>query len=121
MRIIRKAEVEEIDATNDAIFTGGSVSRRRLVNEDLTEQFSFNIVSFGPGARNKLHTHTSDQVLFATEGVGYVGTEDEKEMMSTGDTAFIPAGEKHWHGATEGSSFSHVALLSPTSRTAIFE
>ena len=121
MKVIKKAEVEEIDATNDAIFTGGAVSRRRLVNEDLSEQFAFNIVSFGPGARNKLHTHTSDQVLFVTEGVGYVATEDETEMVSTGDTAFIPAGEKHWHGATDESGFSHVALLSPTSRTAIFE
>ena len=121
MKVIRRAEVEEIDATNDAIFTGGRVSRRRLVNEDLTEQFAFNIVSFGPGARNKLHTHTSDQVLFVTEGAGYVGTEDDTEMVSPGDTAFIPAGEKHWHGAMEDSSFSHVALLSPTSRTEIFE
>ena len=118
---MRRAEVEEIDATNDAIFTGGSVSRRRLVNEDLSEQFAFNIVSFGPGAKNRLHTHTSEQVLFVTEGVGYVGTEDTTEMVSVGDTAFIPAGEKHWHGATEDSSFSHVALLSPTSRTEIFE
>ena len=55
---MRKAEVEEIDATNDAIFMGGSVSRRRLVNEDLSEMFAFNIVSFGPGGRNRLHTHT---------------------------------------------------------------
>ena len=77
--------------------------------------------SFGPGARNKLHTHTSEQVLFVTEGVGYVGTEDETARVSVGDTAFIPAGEKHWHGATDESSFSHVALLSPTSKTAIFE
>ena len=121
MKVMRKAEVEEIDATNDAIFTGGSVSRRRLVNDDLSEQFAFNIVSFGPGARNKLHTHTSEQVLFVTEGVGYVGTEDETARVSVGDTAFIPAGEKHWHGATDESSFSHVALLSPTSKTEIFE
>ena len=121
MKVMRKAEVEEIDATNDAIFMGGSVSRRRLVNEDLSEMFAFNIVSFGPGGRNRLHTHTSDQVLFVTEGVGYVGTEDETAMVSVGDTAFIPAGEKHWHGATESSSFSHAALLSPTSRTTILE
>ena len=39
---MRRAEVEEIDATNDAIFMGGSVSRRRLVNEDLSEMFAFN-------------------------------------------------------------------------------
>jgi len=26
---------------------------------------------------------------------------------------FIPAGEKHWHGATRDSAFSHIAIMPP--------
>ena len=121
MKVIRRDDVDELDATDAPIFVGGRVSRRQLVNKDLSEQFAFNIVSFGLGARNKLHAHTSDQVLFVTEGVGHVGAEDETHTVSLGDTVFIPAGEKHWHGAAGDSEFSHIALLSPTSQTEIFE
>ncbi|MDA1347881.1 MAG: cupin domain-containing protein [Chloroflexi bacterium] len=121
MKVIRSDEVEEQDATEAPIFFGGRVSRRLLVNKDLSKQFAFNIVSFEPGARNKLHTHTSDQILFVTDGAGHVATEGETFTVSEGDTVFIPAGEKHWHGATEDSEFAHVALLSPTSQTEIFD
>ena len=121
MKVIRSDEVEEQDATEAPIFFGGRVSRRQLVNKDLSKQFAFNIVSFAPGARNKLHTHTSDQILFVTQGAGHVATEGDTFTVSEGDTVFIPAGEKHWHGATEDSEFAHVALLSPTSQTGIFD
>ena len=121
MKVIRRDDVDELDATDAPIFVGGKVSRRQLVNQDLSQQFSFNIVSFGPGARNKLHAHTSDQVLFVTEGAGRVGDENETHTVSQGDTVFIPAGEKHWHGAGPDSEFSHIALLSPTSQTEILE
>ena len=121
LKVIRGDDVDELDATDAPIFVGGKVSRRQLVNKDLSQQFAFNIVSFGPGARNKLHAHTSDQVLFVTEGVGRVGDENETHTVSQGDTVFIPAGEKHWHGAGPDAEFSHVALLSPTNQTEILE
>ena len=34
--------------------------------------------------------------------------ETEKKVITAGDVVLIPAGEKHWHGATEESEFSHI-------------
>ncbi len=119
MKIIRKNEVEAQDATDAPIFVGGKVARRPLVGGDVSSYFNFGIVEFAAGARNKLHTHTSDQVLYVTKGRGLVGSENECFEVGEGDLAFIPAGEKHWHGATEDSDFAHIALMHPDSVTKI--
>ena len=85
-----------------------------------TDQYSFSLVSFYDGAKNHFHTHTSDQILFATEGVGIVANESEEIRMKAGDTAFIPAGEKHWHGAADAEDFFHISLTRPDSVTEMF-
>ena len=121
MKVIKSDDVTEIDASDAPIFFGGKVSRRPLVGDGASKFFNFNIVSFAAGARNKFHTHTSDQVLFVTEGRGIVATEQEEVVVSEGDTILIPAGQKHWHGATPESGFAHVALTTPDSETTIFD
>ena len=80
----------------------------------------FALVSFYDGAKNHFHTHTSDQILFATEGVGIVANESEEIQMKAGDTAFIPAGEKHWHGAADSEDFFHISITRPDSETEMF-
>ena len=79
------------------------------------------------GAKNKFHAHTTDQVLFVISGEGYVASESEEVRIAEGDTAFIPAGEKHWHGAADGHDFTHIALTGAgqrhdrsTTRTAVW-
>ncbi len=62
----------------------------------------------GKGIRNKFHAHDAEQVLIVTEGRGIVATEDKESVVAVGDVVLIPAGEKHWHGATEDSEFSHI-------------
>ena len=119
MKVIRNGEVAEQDATNAPIFFGGKVSRQPLVGGDISKNYNFALVNFSAGARNKFHTHTSDQILFATRGTGIVATESEEEELKEGDTAFIPAGEKHWHGATSDSDFTHISLTTPDSQTEI--
>ena len=69
------------------------------------------------GSKNHFHTHTSDQILFATHGVGIVANKQEEIQMQEGDTAFIPAGEVHWHGAADGNDFFHISLTRPASQT----
>ena len=59
---------------------------------------------------DKFHSHDSEQVLIVTSGRGYIATEAEKIEITPGDVVLIPAGEKHWHGATEDSDFSHIYL-----------
>jgi quercetin dioxygenase-like cupin family protein len=72
--------------------------------------FNMSNVNFSAGARNKFHTHSSDQVLIVTAGTGIVATDDGESIVNVGDLVHIPAGEKHWHGATKDSDFSHISL-----------
>ena len=120
MEVVRQENIEAQDATNAPLFYGRKVTRKPLVGDPKTDQYSFNLVSFYDGAKNHFHTHTSDQILFATEGVGIVAYESEEIRMKAGDTAFIPAGEKHWHGAADSEDFFHISLTRPDSATEMF-
>ena len=69
-------------------------------------------VLFEPGARTDWHTHPDGQVLYIASGAGKVQKDGgETVRVSAGDVVYSPAGEKHWHGATETSYLMH---LSPT-------
>jgi quercetin dioxygenase-like cupin family protein len=68
------------------------------------------IVNFGKGVRNKFHTHSGDQILIITAGKGIVATETEEKAVTVGDVVLFPAGEKHWHGATQDSELSHITV-----------
>jgi len=67
-------------------------------------------VTFKDGARNRLHSHTTDQILIVTAGLGLVATEREEREIAPGDVAFIPARERHWHGARPGHDLTHWAI-----------
>jgi 4-carboxymuconolactone decarboxylase len=69
------------------------------------------VVTFEPGARTNWHTHPLGQALIVTQGSGFVQRwGGSREQIQPGDTVWIPAGTKHWHGASETSSMSHVAI-----------
>ena len=119
MKIIRIADVPKEDSSDAPIFFGGAVSRQDLVTEKSSKFFNFSVVNFDAGARNKFHIHTSDQILLVTHGRGIVATEDQEHEVTEGTTIHVPAGEKHWHGATADSSFSHITLTAAGSSTDI--
>lgn len=116
MKVI-KPDAVPAESADSPLFTGGPVTRQPLVTPNMGNDFNINIVNFSPGARNKMHIHTSDQVLFVTVGKGIIATETEQEVITTGDVVHIHAGEKHWHGATPDSAFSHIALTAKGSQT----
>jgi len=116
MKII-KAELVLKEPDTRPLFTGGEVTRQTLVSAEMGRYLNMAIVNFSKGARSKFHTHTSDQALIVTAGKGIVATEQEERIVSLGDIVFIPAGEKHWHGATKDSDFSHIYVLSTGSET----
>jgi quercetin dioxygenase-like cupin family protein len=116
MKVIKPSEVPQ-ESADSPLFTGGRVTRQALVTPDMGDNFSINIVNFSAGARNKMHIHTSDQVLFVTAGKGIIATETAEEVITTGDVVHVSAGEKHWHGATPDSAFSHIALTAKGSKT----
>ncbi|MET7300764.1 cupin domain-containing protein [Embleya sp. NPDC005575] len=69
------------------------------------------LVRFTPGARTNWHSHALGQVLHITDGVGLVGTRDGHVVRVTaGNTVTCPAGEEHWHGATDTTLMAHLAL-----------
>ena len=88
------------------LFTGQDVTRQVLVPH--SKEFNVNIVNFGKGVRNKFHTHDGEQILIVTAGKGIVATDEGEKVVTEGDVVLIPAGEKHWHGATKNSEFSHI-------------
>ena len=78
---------------------------------DESRDLSVSIVSFPKGVRNVFHTHTYDQCLFVLSGNGIIADEEKESPLSEGMVAYIPAGEKHWHGAAKDYAFSHISIL----------
>ena len=120
MEVIRTDEVSKQPVTSP-LFTGGTVTRQPLLAEGIRKHFNMSIVNFSKGARNKFHSHTSDQVLIVTAGMGKVATTQDEVIVREGDIIYIPAGEKHWHGATKDSEFSHIFVTSTDSKTTQLE
>jgi quercetin dioxygenase-like cupin family protein len=70
-----------------------------------------NSVTFEPGARTAWHTHPLGQTLIVTAGCGRVQCEGcPIEEIRPGDVVWIPAGEKHWHGAAPTTAVTHIAI-----------
>ncbi len=112
MKVIDPGNIAAREIKNNPLFVG-KVFARFLVGEETAKDIGMGVITFGPGARNVLHSHTSGQILYVTEGKGIVATEDEEVVVTPGTVVYIPAGEKHWHGATEDSSFSHISIAPP--------
>ena len=111
MKVVNIGEVAAGGATDNPIFRG-AVSVQNIIGES-TDELRVIVVNFSPGAVNVFHTHTFDQVLYVTGGRGIVATETKEVVVTPGAIIFIPAGEKHWHGATGDSAFEHIAIMPP--------
>ena len=68
-------------------------------------------VTFAAGARTAWHVHPRGQILVVTAGTGRVQRwGDPIEEIRAGDVVRIPAGQKHWHGASPAASMTHLAI-----------
>lgn len=68
-------------------------------------------VAFEPSARTAWHTHPLGQTLYVISGVGLVGLRNETpQIITAGDTVWLPPGEEHWHGAAAANSMTHIAI-----------
>ncbi len=68
-------------------------------------------VTFEPGARTAWHSHPLGQTLIVTAGCGQVQRWGGPiEEIRPGDVVWIPAGEKHWHGAAPTTAMTHIAI-----------
>ena len=72
---------------------------------------SGSLVTFEPGARSAWHTHPMGQHLVVVSGVGWTQCEGGlKKEIRAGDIISCPCGKKHWHGATNTTAMSHIAI-----------
>jgi 4-carboxymuconolactone decarboxylase len=91
-------------------FTGG-VRVERLFEAVDPSHASAGSVTFEPGARTAWHAHPRGQILIVTAGVGRVQKwGDSVEEIRSGDVVRIPAGQKHWHGASPRQAMTHIAI-----------
>ena len=108
MKIVKMSQVKKAPFESP-IFTGSEVTIQELLTD--SQEYRVNLVNFGKGVRNKFHSHSTEQILIITAGEGIVATEDEERVVTAGDIILIPAEEKHWHGATRNSEFSHIYVM----------
>ncbi|HWV24654.1 MAG TPA: cupin domain-containing protein [Thermomicrobiales bacterium] len=107
-----RSEAEDRSSAMGDMFTG-QVLMQNLVAEGDVPSLRVTSVTFVDGCRNIWHTHTTEQVLIVTDGVGIVANEDGEREIVPGDVAVIQPNERHWHGAKEGHDMTHLSILIP--------
>lgn len=91
-------------------FTGTAYVRNLIPLDEIYNFPETNVVTFAPDSRSSWHMHGGMYVI----GVGGVGLYQEEGkpaiIIRKGDVIQIPAGVKHWHGATKESWFQQIVV-----------
>ncbi|BAL91154.1 hypothetical protein AMIS_59340 [Actinoplanes missouriensis 431] len=108
--IIPEASVPSSPAAADK-FTGG-VWQADVLPATQPGGMRGNRFTYAPGARSHWHIHTGEQALVVLSGRGLIQWEglDEPKEISHGDWIHVQPGVPHWHGATDDSTFVHLAI-----------
>ena len=110
LTVIRKADPVKASSEH---FTGNATVDSRFASS-ATKNYGGGIVNFEAGARTAWHTHPIGQTLIVISGRGMVQSEGEEiHEILPGDVVWIPANERHWHGAAPNNPMSHVAISEP--------
>ena len=106
--IIRPANTTRQAPGKASQFTGAALGDSIL---PATDGVIINQVTFQPGARTHWHRHERGQILLVVAGYGLICSEGEPPaLLSPGDWVWVPAGERHWHGAGPDSFLVHTAI-----------
>ena len=82
-----------------------------LVENSNTLNTSVGNVTFEPGTRTKWHYHPGGQILLVTSGRGrYQEKGKPVRELRQGDVVTCEPQITHWHGASPGEEFSHIAV-----------
>ena len=107
---IARSDSLQSNRGSDQYFTG-SVQVQQLFPVNDPSRTSGGKVTFEAGARSAWHTHPLGQILIVTEGIGWIQQWGGPiEEIRKGDVIWIPAGVKHWHGATPNTAMTHIAI-----------
>ena len=89
----------------------GSVTIEPVFSPHDPSRASGGKVTFQPGARSAWHKHPLGQILIVTDGTGWIQQWGGPiEEIRKGDVIWIPAGVKHWHGATSNTEMTQIAI-----------
>lgn len=89
----------------------GDVRIEPLFQSPGPAEFNGASVTFGPGARTNWHTHPCGQILLVIAGLGWTQCWGEPKFeIRPGDIVTCPPGKKHWHGATDKTAMTHIAI-----------
>ena len=109
MELVRAGEQASIQGRTE-YFTG-VVWLDRIVQASPPARVRAIRVSFSPGARTAWHSHPLGQTLHVLTGTGLFQTDGARAfIIRPGDTVWISAGEKHWHGAGSTTTMVHLAI-----------
>ncbi|QFU09327.1 Cupin domain protein [Rhodobacteraceae bacterium THAF1] len=107
---IKRGAVRNEGPADPEYFTG-EVYMSNLSKHEAPGRTGVLSVRFSPGGRTNWHTHPYGQTLVVTDGNGWVQKDgDAKQEIAPGDVVVIPAGVRHWHGATDTSQMTHIAI-----------
>jgi 4-carboxymuconolactone decarboxylase len=117
--VIARDGSRAVERAPEANFTG-DVRIERLFEAVDPSHSSGGFVTFAPGARTAWHSHPAGQILIVTAGTGRVQVWGKPiEEIRAGDVVRIPAGVKHWHGASPRASMTHLGITEVRDGTAV--
>jgi quercetin dioxygenase-like cupin family protein len=89
----------------------GDVSVKPLFGTNDDRNTAAGQVTFTPCARSAWHTHPAGQTLIVLSGTGWIQEwGGVKHQINPGDVIWTPPGVKHWHGATDADTMTHIAI-----------
>ena len=95
----------------DSKIFSGDVKVSMMFKSDSWRDFSGALVEFSKNARSAWHTHPAGQTLIVTEGEILTKVPGQKASIAKkGDVISCPPNVRHFHGATDTSRGSHIAL-----------
>ena len=100
MPVVQHAEVA------DEPFKGGATYQTLVGDADGSTPVRIGIQTSPPGYRTPLHSHPYMEVITVLEGRGeaWIEGSDQIVTLKPGVTLVLPAGVRHWFGATAGES-----------------
>ena len=110
MQTIKRSGSQSSQKAPEQYFTG-NVRIDPLFSASEPSRVSGALVTFEPGARSAWHTHPLGQNLIVISGCGWTQCSGgSKKEIRAGDIISCPPGHKHWHGATDKTGMSHIAI-----------
>lgn len=97
--------------TAPATYFTGSVRLDMEFNTTAPARVGGLTVTFEPGARTAWHTHPLGQTIIVTAGQGWCRSDGgPRVVLRQGDIVYFEPGERHWHGATDTTAMTHIAI-----------